>query len=281
LTERHVRWILIAVLVLQLIMLTAQAPEPGANPSRVQRLALWLVAPIVHTVDGAVSAVERFSIGMRVRSSLLGENERLRAELARLKNERIRWVGAAGRLERLEDALSYSQSGGGPLVAADVVYVDHASWLRSLVLYVGGQAIEPNQAVVAPAGVVGRVISISGSYAKVQLLTDRSATVGAMIARTRRQGISRGAEEGLLTLDFVPLRSDVRVGDEVVTAGIDGIYPRGVPVGRVASVEDGDELFFHIEMTPTVDFSRLDHAFVLTDERVPEELQETPLDESP
>lgn len=134
---------------------------------------------------------------------------------------------------------------------------------------------------MAPEGVVGRIVSVSGPYAKVQLLTDRSATVGGMIARTRRQGIARGAEEGLLTLHFVPLRSDVRVGDEVVTAGIDGIYPRGVPVGRVASVEDGDELFLRIEMTPTVEFSRLDHAFVLTSERVPEALQEKPLDESP
>ena len=102
-----------------------------------------------------------------------------------------------------------------------------------------------------------------------------------MLARTRRQGIARGAEEGLLTLDFVPLRSDVEVGDQVVTAGIDGIYPRGVPVGRVASVEAGDELFLRIEMTPAVDFSRLDHAFVLTAERVPADLQEAPLDESP
>ena len=280
-TERHVRWILIAVLVLQLIMLTAQAPEPGAKPSRVQRLALWLVAPIAHTVDGAVSAVERFTIGMKVRSSLLSENERLRAELARLKNERIRWVDAAGQLVRLEEAFSYAAADAGPLVAADVVYVDHTSWLRALVLYVGDNPVEANQAVVAPGGVVGRVISRSGPYAKVQLLTDRSATVGAMIGRTRRQGIARGAEEGLLTLDFVPLRADVEVGDEVVTAGIDGIYPRGIPVGRVAHVEAGDELFLRIEMTPTVDFSRLDHAFVLTAERVPDELQEAPIEESP
>lgn len=280
-TERHVRWILIVVLVLQLIMLTAQAPEPGAQPSRVQRFALWLVAPIVHTVDAAVSGVERFSIGMKVRSSLLRENERLRAELARLKNERIRWVDAAGQLERLEEALDYTAAGAGPLVAADVVYIDHVSWLRSLVLYVGANPIEPNQAVVAPEGVVGRVISRSGPYAKVQLLTDRSATVGAMLARTRRQGIARGAEDGLLTLDFVPLRADVEVGDQVVTAGIDGIYPRGVPVGRVASVEAGDEMFLRIELTPTVDFSRLDHAFVLSAERVPEDLEEAPIDESP
>jgi len=281
LTERHVRWILITVLVVQLVTLSAYSREPGVEPSRVQRVALWLVAPIAHLVDGTVSAVERLSVGLTLRSNLLRENERLRAELARLKNERVRWFDAVGQLERLETAVAYSQSGVGSLVPADIVYVDHTSWLRALVLFVGDAAVEPNQAVVAPEGVVGRVISASGRYAKVQLLTDRSATVGCMIDRTRRQGIARGAEQGLLSLDFVPLRSDVRVGDEVVTAGIDGIYPRGVPVGRIARVEAGDELFLRIELTPAVEFSQLDHAFVLTSERVPEELQETPRDESP
>jgi rod shape-determining protein MreC len=277
LTERHARWILIAALVLQLILLSAQAPQPGQEPSRAQRTALWLVAPIAHLVDAAVSGVERMTIGFTVRSSLLRENERLRTELARLKNERIRWFDATGQLERLEDAVAYSVAGVGSVIAADVVYVDHASWLRSLVLYVGDQRAEPNQAVVAPEGAVGRVVSVSGPYAKVQLLTDRSATIGAMIQRTRRQGIARGAEEGMLTLDFVPLRSDVRVGDEVVSAGIDGIYPRGVPVGRVARIDTGDEMFYSIEVTPAVEFGRLDHAFILAEERLPPEL----LEESP
>ncbi len=280
-TERHVRWILIAVLVLQLVMLTAQAPEPGAEPSRVQKVALLLVAPIAHAVDATVSAFGRWTTGLRVRASLLEENERLRSDLERLKNERIRWLDASARLERLREAVDYAPSEQGSLVAADIVYIDHTSWLRSLVLYVGDKAVGIDQAVVAPDGVVGRVISVTGPYAKVQLLTDRTATVGAMLARTRRQGIARGAEQGMLTLDFVPLRSDVRVGDLVITAGIDGIYPRGVPVGRVASVEAGDEMFFRIQVTPAVDFGRLDHAFVLAAERVPERLEEASIDARP
>lgn len=280
-SEHHVRWILIAVLVLQLVLLGAQAPQPGGKPSRVQAWVLWLVAPIAHTVDGAVSMVERFAVGLRVRSSLLEENARLRGELEQLKNERIRWFDAEGRLERLEGAIAYSEAGASDLVAADVIYIDHASRLRSLLLYVAEGQVDINQAVVAPAGVVGRVVAVSGRYVKVQLLTDRSAAVGAMVRRTRRQGISRGAEEGLLRLNFVPLRSDVRVGDIVVTAGIDGIYPRGVPVGRVASIEAGDELFSRIEMTPAVDFGRLDIAFILNRETAPTGLLETTLDERP
>ena len=86
---------------------------------------------------------------------------------------------------------------------------------------------------------------------------------------------------GALHLDFVPLRTDVRVGDEVVTAGIDGVYPRGVPIGRITSVDAGDELFLRIELTPAVDFGRLDRAYVLARERLPEELKEATIDGRP
>jgi rod shape-determining protein MreC len=281
LTERHVRWILVAVLALQLLLLGAQAPRSAGPPSRVQVIAIWLVAPIAHVVDGGVSAIKRVGVGLSVRSSLLEENRRLRSELAHLKNERIRWFDAAGQLERLQGAVSYAQAGGSSLIAADVVYIDHASWLRSALLFVDEQVVEINQAVVAPSGVVGRIVAIAGQYAKVQLVTDRSAAVGAMIGRTRRQGLSRGDEEGLLRLDFVPVQSDIRLGDEVVTAGIDGIFPRGIPIGRVVRVEPGEELFSRIEVVPTVDFGRLDQAFIVVRPSVPDELVEAEASERP
>jgi rod shape-determining protein MreC len=281
LNERYVRWILVAVLFLQLVVLTAQTVESGGEPSRVQAAALWVVAPVAHLVDGAVGFVERIGTHLTVRSSLLNENQRLRRELAELKNERIRWFDAEGQMERLATAVEYAQGGAAEVLAADVIYVDDASWLSSMMLFVGEGGVSRDLAVVAPSGVVGRVVWVTGPYAKVQLLTDRSATVGGMISRTRRQGIVRGAEGGLLSLDFVPLRSDVRVGDEIVTAGIDGIYPRGVPVGRVATVEAGDELFYRIEVTPAVEFARLDQAYVLGAERLPRELKEAPLDARP
>jgi rod shape-determining protein MreC len=280
LTERHVRWILVLVLFLQLVALTAQAREAGETPSRLQAAALLLVSPVIHLVDTGAGLFDGFTTGLRVRAGLLEENRRLHRELSALKNERLQWFDAVDQMERLSQAVEYRRAGSPPLVVADVVYADYTSWLRSLVLYVG-EDVQRDQAVVAPEGVVGRVVMVSGPYAKVQLLTDRSANVGAMVRRTRRQGIVRGAEEGSLELDFVPLRSDVRIGDQVVTAGIDGIYPRGIPIGTVVSIDDGDELFLRIGVAPSVDFGQLDRAFVLTRERLPERLKEATLDERP
>jgi rod shape-determining protein MreC len=98
-----------------------------------------------------------------------------------------------------------------------------------------------------------------------------------MALRTRRQGVVRGSARDAgfgLELDYVPLQADVRVGDRIVTAGIDGIYPRGIPVGTVASVEPGGQLFHKIALVPAVDFGSLDQVYLLDHEPVPEPIKE-------
>ena len=83
-------------------------------------------------------------------------------------------------------------------------------------------------AVIAPAGVVGRVVVPSARAAKVQLLIDRNAAAGALIERSRAQGVVVGAGDERLRMEYVSELADVVVGDVVVTSGIDGIYPEGV-----------------------------------------------------
>jgi len=157
-----------------------------------------------------------------------------------------------------------------------VVYVDHTSWLRTLVIYCGDLPAQINQPVLSADGVVGRVVTVSGPYAKAQLITDRAASVGAMLLRTRRQGVVRGSGRGSggLELDYVPVQADVRPGDFVLTAGIDGIYPRGIPIGTVTAVEPGGQLFHKIQLAPAVDFGALDQVYLLEHEPVPQKMKE-------
>ena len=155
-----------------------------------------------------------------------------------------------------------------------MVYVDQASWLRTLVLFTGAAEPRHNQPVVTARGLVGRVVVPAEPYAKVLLITDREASVSAMIQRTRRRGIIRGGGEEFLLLDNIPLQEDVRPGDPVVTAGIDGVFPRGVPIGVVTDVEPGPELFHSIRVRPHIDFALLDQVYVLTEEVVPSEIKE-------
>jgi rod shape-determining protein MreC len=223
-------------------------------------------------LDTSVGTVARLRGSFETREKLRAANQRLRDELAAMRKERVELFGLEQKLELLSKAASYAESSGGPPRVADVVLLDYGSWQQTLMLYVGAEGVERQQPVVTDDGLVGRVVIPAGRYAKVQLITDRSASVGAMIERTRRQGVVRGGEEGLLAMDFVPLQEDVQVGDRVLTAGIDGVYPRGIPIGTVVSVTPGSELFHDLVLVPAVDLGQLDQVFLLQPERVPAEL---------
>lgn len=279
--ERRALWLLILVLVIQLVLLGAQVPDAATGGSRLESFLLRSVAPLGRLVASVGDMVGSVAYRFTLRKSLIADNARLSSEVEALRGERARLFGVESDLARLSEAMGYTPPQRGELRVADIVFVDHVSWLQTLVLYTGDASVEANQAVVSGDGLVGRVIVVPGPYAKVQLITDRAASVGAMVQRTRRQGIARGSGEGSLELAFVPLQADIQVGDLVVTAGIDGIYARGIPIGTVTGVSPGDELFHSIELKPEVDFGRLDQVYVLEREPVPETAKEALPDASP
>jgi rod shape-determining protein MreC len=211
---------------------------------------------------------------VQLQGQLLDDNRRLRRQVEELRLRMLRLADVEQELFRLGDAVGYSAPLLGRIRAVDVVYADHASWLRSLMLYTGAEAAAVDQPVLSPAGLVGRVVLVAGPYAKVQLITDRAASVGGMILRTRRQGVVRGSgqEGGGLSLEYVPASVDVRPGDSVLTAGIDGVYPRGIPVGTVVSVEAGGQLVHKIRLAPAVDLGALDQVYLLEHAPLPQQL---------
>lgn len=271
--ERRTGWVLIVVLAAQLVYLAIQGAKAGET--RLEALGLRLLGPMARAVTGAPRSLSDFREGLKLRGTLQEENERLRREVETLRLRLMRLSDIEGEMLRLGAAVRYPTPPAGRIRAVDIVYVDHASWLRTLILYLGDVPARRNQPVLSPDGLVGRIIAVSGSYAKVQLVTDGAASVGGMVLRTRRQGVVRGGRRGGLELEFVPLQADVRPGDRVLTAGIDGIYPRGIPIGTVIKVEPGGQLFHRIQLAPAVDFGSLDQVYLLDYEAAPEKLKET------
>ncbi len=268
------RWnlaLLAALLLGQLILLSA---DPSSRGSTLEKMVLNALGPVVHattlTGDGLAGAIGSF----RINRTLREENQSLRQEIESMRHSLVRLHGVEEELERLSRISGYSRPESGRFFIADVVYVDRASWLRTMVLYTGSAEPRRNQPVIMAGGLVGRIVVPAKPYAKVLLLTDRSASVSAMIQRTRRRGIVRGRGEESLLLDRIPIQEDVRPGDLVVTAGIDGVFPRGIPVGVVTEVEPGPELFHLVRVRPHIDFANLDQVYVLTEEVVPSEIKD-------
>ena len=262
--QRRNGWLLIALLLGQLLLLSAQLPD-AAGGNRLQALLLRAVAIPARMIsavgDGFGSLGERFE----TLSGLRQENHELREENRDLRKRLILLQDAENQVRRLAEAVEYTPPQGGTLTLADVLYLDHASWVRTLVLYAPDHEVHKNDPVLTADGLVGRVIVPSGNLAKVQLITDRAASVGAMVLRSRHQGVVRGTSRGGLELAYLSRQSDVKVGDRVVTSGVDGVFPRGILIGIVAKVEQGNEgndLFHQIQLTPAVNFRALDHVYL-------------------
>jgi rod shape-determining protein MreC len=261
-------------LVTELAFLIIQVPAGQSQGSAFEGLALRVVGPLAVAVSGIAGAgYDRLS-DLRSRASLLEENRRLSAERDRLREQVVLLQGYEAQAKQLAVAVDYAAPFQRTLRAADIVYADHLSWLRTLVLYVGARPVALDTTVLAPRGLVGRVIAVGGDYAKVQMVTDRTAGVGAMIERTRRQGIIRGAGTAELELDYLPIQADVTVGDRVVTSGVDGVFPRGLLVGYVRAVGPGGGLFHSIEVSPAVDFGDLDQVYLLAGKELPSNMRE-------
>jgi rod shape-determining protein MreC len=274
--ERRTGWVLIFVLVGQLVYLAVQGARDGGSQTRLETIGLRLLGPAARTIAGIPTNLSDAREGAKMRGTLLEENRRLRREAEDLRLKLLRLTDIEGEMQRLGAAVRYTTPPAGRIRAVDIVYVDYASWLRTLVLYAGDQPVRVNQPVLSPDGLVGRVMAVAGPYAKVQLVTDRAASVGGMILRTRRQGVVRGGGRGSggLELDYVPLQADARPGDRVLTAGIDGVYPRGIPIGTVISVAAGGQLFHSIQVAPAVDFGTLDQVYLLDFDAVPKAVKE-------
>ena len=195
------------------------------------------------------------------------ENERLRERVSRL--EQSLWLerDLVASYRRLSGILELAERIPYDPIVAEVIGFDASAWFRTITVNRGTKSgVELNAPVVAAGGLVGRVISVGPSVAQIQLLTDRDCAVGALLTRNRIRGIVSGGD-GLSTsgvvLNYVSNLEDVSEGDPIVTSGIDGIYHKGIAIGRVAAVRNGPRLFKIIAVEPAAQLDRLEEVFIL------------------
>lgn len=174
-------------------------------------------------------------------------------EESRLENQRLRRI------------LGFESPSGYTLMPAKVIILPGGRVEASAVINRGSKhGVQVDQPVINEEGLVGRIGVVSEDFATIQLLTDPANRVAARIADTREMGIVKVRVDGMMILDNFSINSPVREGDEVISSGLGGIYPPGLSIGRVASVEIAEnELFAQVTLQPAVSFNRIEELFVL------------------
>jgi rod shape-determining protein MreC len=194
------------------------------------------------------------------------ENERLHTQVADLEIRLQEQRALALRATRLQELMDLKANTALPTIAADVIAGNPNPGMRTVTIGRGtADGVEADMAVIAPAGVVGRVIGTPAAHAaRVQPLIDRYAAAGAVTERTRAGGMVVGVDKDpALTMDLVSNLADVKAGDAVVASGVDGIYPKGFRIGHVELSERGVQLYRTITVRPAVDFSSIEEVLVV------------------
>ena len=238
--ERRTGWVLIVVLVGQLVYLAIQGARVGET--RLEALGLRLLGPMARGVASIPEQLRRRPRG--------GEAARhaARGEPAAAARGRDPAPAPAAAHRRRGGDAAPGQRGALPHAAGRPHPGGRHRLRRPRLLAAHPDPLHRPDAGAARTSRCSRPTAWSAGWSpspaptpRCSSITDRAAGVGGMILRTRRQGVVRGGGRGSggLELDYVPLQADVRPGDRVLTAGIDGVYPRGIPIGTVVSVEPG------------------------------------------
>jgi rod shape-determining protein MreC len=264
--------VLVGVLFAQVLGLAVQVKRTtDSEPTRLIRV--WVVgtiAPLEKALTWTQTTSSNVWHNYFYLRGVRAENRSLKAELERMNIEQARLSQDADQARRLQALLGFKERFISQTMAAQVIGASGSELSRSVYIDKGERDhIKPDMAVITADGIVGKVLRVYRSTSQVLLINDQTSGVGALLDKTRLQGILRGTPAGEAVLEKVMSDETVPAGETVLTSGGDGVFPKGLLVGHVTRVSPGSDLFLNIRVRPAADLSKLEEVLVVTkiDER--------------
>ncbi len=236
----------------------------GGTFGTPHQLTLDFIGPLQSTVTKAATGIITFKSDYVGLWNVRAENKRLQALVDKYLTELGKYREGYSSYLHLEKLLEFKEKQDFDPLAARVVGKEPAYWYQTIVVDRGeSDDVLEGMIALTPSGVVGQVIHTSKNYCKILLANAPSSAIDAMIQKNRIRGILKGAGENGYVLHYVQKNVDVSVGDHIVTAGIGGVFPAGIPLGKVSVVHKKRRgMFQEIEVMPDVDFQKLEYIFI-------------------
>ena len=251
------------LLVLNLILLSMQIEDPRGTLV-FKRWVLVAEAPFLIVSSGIWGGLEYLWTNYFWLHGARNENRQLQAKVRDLTLQLENLQQAQKENERLQGLLGLSDSlvyrtitakvvGRTPDFMSKTIYIDHGS----------EAGIAPDNPVLSSSGVVGRVVFVTRYHSQIQLISNADASTGVMVERTRSPGVLKGSGDSMLNLDYISNTEQINAGDLLISSGLDGIYPKGLPVGKVAESHKGNSVFRSIKVEPAADLVHIEEVLVL------------------
>jgi rod shape-determining protein MreC len=250
-----------------LLVFTVLSLSLKSSPAlrKVQGLVVSMTAPGLEGLEYVGRSAKQLWLGYFYLIDVRQQNAELQRQLEEYKQREVHFQEAEQALIRLENLLDLKRQVALPVIGARVIAYDPSLWSRSAIINQGkAQGVKEGLPILAPQGIVGRIVGVYPEYSKVMLIVDRKSSADAMVQRTRIRGMLKGKGGNRCSLEFVPKSADVQVGDLVLASGLVGLYPKGLVFGKVTTANKKNPgVFQEIEVSPNVDLSTLEEVLVV------------------
>jgi rod shape-determining protein MreC len=259
----------IALVAVNIILLTITGKHPQA-PAGLGRGVIAIVSPFQKELTAVSNFIKNIWNNYFYLVGKAEENRQLKQALGQSIQERNRCNEIELANGRLRHLLGFQEKIPQPMIPAQVVGKDPSPWSKTVVVDKGTRdGVQQAAPVVVPEGIVGIVVEVSARYAKVLLLIDPNSAVDALVQQTRARGIVKGGGPNYCVFDYVLRKNEISVGDTVVSSGLDGVFPKGLRLGRVSEVVRLNAgIFQKVAVTPYVDFEVLEEVFIIVEPAV-------------
>ncbi len=258
---RPSRWrALLLTTILLPLCLVLFASTLGGRYGAFHELTLELLGPLQSTFTRAATGARNFWADYVDLLDVRSENRRLKALLDSYDEKQAKYREAYTTYLHLQEELDFRKEADFPPLTARVIGKDPAFWFHTIIVDRGeNDGVVEAMVALTSQGIVGQVIHTSRNYSKILLAIAPSSAIDVIIQKNRVRGILKGTGEDGYVLNYVLKNANVEKGDQVVTAGIGGVFASGIPVGTVTAVHRKKRgMFLDIEVKPSVDFQRLE-----------------------
>jgi rod shape-determining protein MreC len=262
--------VLSCLIILVLVTVSVNS-DPTKGASLPDKVLLEVVGRLQQAFTGSARAVESVWRGYFYLVNQHEENQRLETTVGLLRSQINDLKEAKLANQRLANILKFKAGRDFPYVGADVVSWNPNSWFKTITIDRGSQdGVASGMPVISHQGMVGRVVEVSPGYSRVLLIIDYNSSVDAYVQRSRVRGILAGRSERKCIFKYALKNDDVQRGDVIVSSGMSGAFPKGLPLGRVSRVKaTGQDIFLEIDVTPAADFDHLEEVLVVLTKQLP------------